>query len=94
MVRAVASVPRLQKAIHKCVVIARHFASSPNKPCNTRNSTISTRDCAMPHSMEATVKPATATRNRRLRPNRPARKPVGGVMIAAATMYEVSTQLI
>ena len=48
----------------------------------------------MPHSIEAMVKPATETRNRRLRPNRPARKPVGGVMIAAATIYEVSTQSI
>ncbi len=48
----------------------------------------------MPHSIEATVKPATETRNRRLSPNRPARKPVGGVMIAAATIYEVSTQSI
>jgi hypothetical protein len=44
--------------------------------------------------MEATVKPTTDATNKRLRPNRPARKPVGGVMIAAATIYEVSTQLI
>ena len=47
-------------------------------PCRIRNSTICASDCAMPHSIDATVKPATATRNRRLRPNRPARKPVGG----------------
>ena len=40
----------------------------------------------MPQSTEATVKPATATRNTRLRPKRAARKPVSGVMIAAATM--------
>jgi len=40
------------------------------------------------------VKPATAQRKTRLRPNRAASQPVGGVMIAAATMYEVSTQLI
>jgi hypothetical protein len=40
----------------------------------------------MPHSIDAAVKPATATRNRRFLPNRPARNPVGGVMIAAATI--------
>ena len=40
----------------------------------------------MPHSTEATVKPAIETRNTRLRPKRPASQPVSGVMIAAATM--------
>jgi hypothetical protein len=30
----------------------------------------------------------------RLRPNRPASHPVSGVQIAAATMYDVSTQVI
>jgi len=44
------------------------------------------QDCAIPHSIDATVKPATQARKRRLRPNRPARKPVSGVMIAAATI--------
>ena len=40
----------------------------------------------MPHSMDASVKPPMETMNSRLMPNLPARKPVGGVMIAAATM--------
>ena len=40
----------------------------------------------MPHSMEATVKPAMETRNTRLRPIRSDRKPVSGVMIVAATI--------
>ncbi len=40
----------------------------------------------MPHSIDVRMKPSTEARNRRLRPNRPAKKPVGGVMIAAATM--------
>jgi hypothetical protein len=40
----------------------------------------------MPQSMEASVKPPIETRKRRLDPKRPARKPVGGVIIAAATM--------
>jgi len=48
----------------------------------------------MPQSMEARVKPPTEARKRRLTPNRLARKPVGGVMIAAAAMYDVSTQSI
>ena len=52
----------------------------------TRNSTICVSDCAMPHSIEATVKPAIEMMNSRLMPNLPARKPVGGVMIAAATI--------
>ena len=45
-------------------------SAAPNRPCKTRNSTICTSDWAMPHSIEATVKPATETRNRRLSPNR------------------------
>jgi hypothetical protein len=40
----------------------------------------------MPHSMEATVNPVIDARNKFFNPKRPARKPVGGVMIAAATM--------
>jgi hypothetical protein len=35
--------------------------------------------------MDATVKPATDTKKSRFSPNRAARKPVGGVMMAAAT---------
>ncbi len=60
--------------------------AAPNAPCSTRNSTICVSVCAMPHSIDASVKPVTETRNRRLSPKRLARKPVGGVMIAAATM--------
>jgi hypothetical protein len=48
----------------------------------------------MPHSAEASVKPMIDTRNSGLRPKRSASQPVSGVMIAAATMYEVSTQVI
>ena len=47
---------------------------------------------AAPHSAEATVKPITENRNTYLMPKRPASQPVSGVMIAAATMYEVTTQ--
>jgi len=69
-------------------------SAAPNTPWSSRNSTISVSEPASPHSTEAAVKPTTEARNRRLRPNRAASQPVGGVMIAAATMYEVSTQLI
>ena len=55
-------------------------------PCNRRNSTICSMDCAMPHSTEAMVKPATATTNTRVRPKRVVSQPVGAVMMAAATM--------
>ncbi len=40
----------------------------------------------MPHSMDATVKPAIEMRNRRLRPIRPESQPDKGVMIAAEMM--------
>ena len=36
--------------------------------------------------MEATVKPATAVMNTRLRPNLAASRPVNGMQMAAATM--------
>ena len=40
----------------------------------------------MPQSIEANVKPSVEIINRRLRPKRPTKKPVGGVMIADAVM--------
>ena len=40
----------------------------------------------MPHSAEATVKPATEIRKTPLMPKAPASQPVSGVMIAAATI--------
>ena len=70
------------------------ISAAPNTPCNRRNSTISTRLLATPHSTEAAVKPAIEIRNTILRPILSARKPVSGVMIAAETIYEVSTQVI
>ncbi len=48
--------------------------------------TIWFNDCARPHSTEAMVKPVIAVTNSRVRPNRAARKPVGAVMMAAATI--------
>ena len=61
-------------------------SAAPNTPCNSRNSTICSSDCATPHSMDATVKPTRQVMNRFLRPNRAASQPTGAVMIAAATM--------
>ena len=48
----------------------------------------------MPHSAEATVKPATATGTRAGGRSAEHSQPVSGVAMAAATMYEVSTQEI
>src|SRR5208282_4572365 len=49
---------------------------------------------AAPHSAEAMVKPTTEEKNTHLMPKRLASQPVSGVMIAAATMYDVTTQAI
>jgi len=59
---------------------------APKAPWSSRKSTISTSEWAMPHSIDAIVNPTIEVRNTRLTPNRAARKPVGCVMIAAATM--------
>src|SRR5262249_42707709 len=52
------------------------------------------RLAAAPHNAEASVKPTTEMRNTYLMPKRLASQPVSGVMIEAATMYEVTTQAI
>ena len=62
------------------------ISAAPHRPCNNRNNTISARLLAMPHSIEATVKPAIETRNISLRPMRVDSQPESGVMIAAAMM--------
>ena len=48
--------------------------------------TICIRLCERPQSAEAMVKPVMAMTKNRVRPKRAARKPVGAVMTAAATM--------
>jgi len=70
------------------------MSAAPNMPWSSRKPTSSPRLVAMPHSPEAMVKPMIEICISRLRPIRPASQPVSGVMIAAATMYEVSTQVI
>ena len=69
-------------------------SAAPKQPCSTRNSTICGNDCAAPHIIDVMVKPTRQVMKNRLRPNRPANQPTGAVMIAAAVMYEVSTQVI
>ena len=69
-------------------------SAAPKTPCSRRNPTSSPRPLATPHNPDTTVKPTIDHSISRLRPNRPATQPVSGVMIAAATMYEVSTQVI
>ena len=62
------------------------ISAAPNRPCSRRNSTISTRLPAIPHSIDATVKPMIETISTIFRPIRSVRKPVSGVMIVEATM--------
>jgi len=57
-----------------------------NMPCDTRNRTICSIDCAAPQSIEVIVKPTMQPIYRGLRPNRTASHPIGAVMIAAAVM--------
>src|SRR6185312_6946952 len=70
------------------------ISAAPNRPWMKRNTTISARPEAMPHSAEDTVKPATASCTTALRPKRSPIQPESGVAIAAATMYDVSTHAI
>ncbi len=70
--------------VSKSVACDIGTSAAPRAPCSTRKITSWSREVAMPHSAEATVKPATETRSTRLRPKRPASLPVGGVMTAAA----------
>ena len=65
---------------------ASGISPAPNTPCNSRKPTICPIVWAIPHSIEATVKPMAATMNSLLRPNRLAAQPTGAVMIAEATM--------
>ena len=60
-------------------------SAAPNVPCSRRNSTISSMFWAMPHSMEASVKPVTQISSSSLMPKRLASQPTGAVMTAAAT---------
>ena len=69
-------------------------SAAENMPCTSRNNTICSSVCAAPHSIEAIVKPTMQDTNNGLRPKREASQPTGAVMIAAAVIYEVSTQVI
>ncbi len=61
-------------------------SAAPKAPCRMRNSTISLRLRAVPHSADEATKPATQTANSRLRPILSDSQPVIGVRIACATM--------
>src|ERR1700710_853306 len=68
--------------------------AAPNVPCNSRNTTICVSDCATPHIIDVTVNPTRQTSIRFFRPNLAANQPTGAVMIAAAVIYDVRTQVI
>jgi hypothetical protein len=69
-------------------------SAAPNTPCNMRATTISVSVAEIPHSTDASVKPATDTRNTFFRPKRSTSQPFSGVAMAAATMNDVSTHVI
>src|SRR5450830_2031327 len=69
-------------------------SAAPNTPCNKRAATISDKVPDKPHSTEAMVKPATETRKVFFWPKRSHNQPVSGVAMAAATIKDVSTQVI
>ena len=68
-------------------------SAAPHMPCSGRNATICSMAWETAQRSEAIVKPPTHTMNSFLRPKRSESQPTGAVMTAAATMYEVSTQL-
>src|SRR5580698_3979497 len=69
-------------------------SAAENIPCTNRNNTICSSVCAAPQAIDATVNPTMHATNNGLRPKRDASHPTGAVMIAAAVIYEVSTQVI
>src|ERR1039457_7266885 len=69
-------------------------SEAPKTPCTARYKTISVSVSAVPQSIDATVKPASETRNRFLRPKRADSQRTGAVTIPAATMQDVRIQLI
>lgn len=75
-------------------VCASGTMAAPKTPWSTRKATIEPSDQLSPQATEAATNPATEIRNSRFRPSRSAIHPVSAVTIAAATIYEVSTQLI
>lgn len=56
----------------------------PPKPCTNRNTVSSVSEPAWPHSTDAPVKAASATRYTRLVPKRSPNQPDAGIEIASA----------
>src|SRR5438552_12584413 len=65
----------------------------PVRPWMIRNITSTGSDGAIPHKIDADVKPAIDKSSRRLRPNTDASQLVIGSTIALAAMYDVSTHV-
>src|SRR6185437_5763946 len=72
----------------------RGTSAAPHNPWSKRASTICASDPAIPQSTEASVNPAMENRNTCFIPKRSVSHPDSGVAMPAATMYEVSTQVI
>ena len=63
-------------------------------PCTTRAATSNSSVSAAPQNTDATVNPAMAQTNTRLRPKRADSQPAAEIAMADDTMYDVMTQPI
>src|SRR5471032_873658 len=69
-------------------------SEAPKIPWSNRDATSCARLSDNPHSADAIVKPPIEMISRRFVLSRSDNQPVSGVAIAAATMYDVRTQVI
>ena len=67
-------------------ICAMGTKAAPNTPCSSRAATICASEFAMPHSMDARVKPPMDASSMLFCPKRSTSQPVSGVAMAAATM--------
>ena len=82
----IACVARSGGLMSSITVCESGLMKAANMPCKIRNSTISSRLIAVPHSIEAMTKPPIAIRNRLREPSRSLSQPVAGSAIAVAMM--------
>ena len=84
--RAIAWPWRSGGLMSNIVACASGTRKAPLTPWMIRNNTISGKEVAIAHSMEAMVKPTTEISISRLRPTRSDNQPAIGIAIAVATM--------
>ena len=67
---------------------------APKAPCMQRKTIMLDRLVAVPHSSELSMKPDVLISRILRSPYRRVKKPVSGIIMADATIYEVSTHVI